>query len=752
MDTVRTNVEPRKYEKECAQEQYGPWSDAWKLFQGTISRFFLTEGSHYPSTKVKRGQINTQGPCHLLAEYGGASPVIIHQPVAAQGAGYQVIEDTHPHGGEHRPVVQSLEHTGTVLVIEGTARDLDRTDGDGEAGFTNAESMVDGQLECVPEHGSLSKSRYQAQLVAEAFQDGYYAEIQQRETQNSEFKASDSARAAHSRMQYITGAPTSTKKASEGAPSSGSSTANSQEAPTSGNQTFKNASASFSRKDFIKRTPKSEHQALRSAPVSDASTTDQQKAPTSGNRTFRSAPALDSSKPYATGALPSKYRVLERPPVSDLSALYPTGAPANEHQALYSSPASYLGKPNHKYRVLESPPVSNSSAQYLQRVPASRNKESDDYAKQERTAQLEQRAPASRNKASDDYAKQEQTAQPEQRALASRNTAKLGAAKQEKNGLFAEEGVQMKLLDAPSHIFYTRTKPPSFDGVMFPAFEQQFEAACRLCGSDEISKGDLLRCALRGPTKQLLTYCGANLWTYKQLMFALRTRYSELKSTTEVKNTLYSMDKKSGQSAYDFANEINCVVLQAKFTKEEQMAMTYTTFTGGLRTTPRQQRYVEKHDHQKTWMSAVDVAAEWERNKGPLDCTCALTRPSNLSTTIKDHQSINMSQTEKTTGTTTPNELIQLQELHEKNQTTVPEVYRKFQDQQQVQPTKDTLPNNSLLLLAKRQKKKQKRGRRGGRGRYGKPRRSSNESNTDPIMGADERSKTSATLWKEQDA
>ena len=162
----------------------------------------------------------------------------------------------------------------------------------------------------------------------------------------------------------------------------------------------------------------------------------------------------------------------------------------------------------------------------------------------------------------------------------------------------------------------TKVKPPSFDGTMFLAFEQQFEAACRCSGYDEAARVELLRCSLRGPARQLLLNTGADSWTYAQLMEALRTRHGKTRSKTEIRNALREMYKKPGQKALDFADEIDWVASQAEFTPKELTTATYEAFWHGLRTTPRQQKYVEKHDTTQTMKMAAEIAARWERTKG----------------------------------------------------------------------------------------------------------------------------------------
>ena len=167
----------------------------------------------------------------------------------------------------------------------------------------------------------------------------------------------------------------------------------------------------------------------------------------------------------------------------------------------------------------------------------------------------------------------------------------------------------------------TKVKPPSFDGTMFLAFEQQFEAACRCSGYDEAARVELLRCSLRGPARQLLLNTGADSWTYAQLMEALRTRHGKTRSKTEVRNALRAMYKKPGQKALDFADEIDWVASQAEFTPKELTTATYEAFWHGLRTTPRQQKYVEKHDTTQTLKMAAEIAARWERTKGTTEDT-----------------------------------------------------------------------------------------------------------------------------------
>ena len=162
----------------------------------------------------------------------------------------------------------------------------------------------------------------------------------------------------------------------------------------------------------------------------------------------------------------------------------------------------------------------------------------------------------------------------------------------------------------------TKVKPPSFDGTMFLAFEQQFEAACRCSGYDEAARVELLRCSLRGQARQLLLNSGADSWTYAQLMEALRTRHGKTRSKTEIRNALRGMYKKPGQKALDFADEVDFVASQAEFTPKELTTATYEAFWHGLRTTPRQQKYVEKHDTTQTLKMAAEIAARWERTKG----------------------------------------------------------------------------------------------------------------------------------------
>lgn len=162
----------------------------------------------------------------------------------------------------------------------------------------------------------------------------------------------------------------------------------------------------------------------------------------------------------------------------------------------------------------------------------------------------------------------------------------------------------------------TKVKPPSFDGTMFLAFEQQFEAACRCSGYNEAARVELLRCSLKGPARQLLLNTGAESWTYAQLMEALRTRHGKTRSKTEIRNALREMYKKPGQKALDFADEIDWVASQAEFTPKELTTATYEAFWHGLRTTPRQQKYVEKHDATQTMKVAAEIAARWERTKG----------------------------------------------------------------------------------------------------------------------------------------
>ena len=196
--------------------------------------------------------------------------------------------------------------------------------------------------------------------------------------------------------------------------------------------------------------------------------------------------------------------------------------------------------------------------------------------------------------------------------------AKVAAFEAESTGEETEEE-----LPAPAPVIQmrasgpsTKVKPPSFDGTMFLAFEQQFEAACRCSGYDEAARVELLRCSLRGDARQLLLNSGADSWTYAQLMEALRTRHGKTRSKTEVRNALREMYKKPGQKALDFADEVDFVASQAEFTPKELVIATCEAFWHGLRTTPRQQKYVEKHDTEQTLKTAAEIAARWERTKG----------------------------------------------------------------------------------------------------------------------------------------
>lgn len=184
-----------------------------------------------------------------------------------------------------------------------------------------------------------------------------------------------------------------------------------------------------------------------------------------------------------------------------------------------------------------------------------------------------------------------------------------------------EGGPVEPIIQVRASIPATRVRLPTFDGTMFLPFEQQFEAACRCSGYDNRARVELLRCSLKGIARQILTNSGADVWTYNQLMGALRTRYGKTRSATEIRNLLREMYKKPGQAALDFADEVDQMASQAEFTPVELQTITYQAFRGGLRTTPRQQKYVEKHDTARTLRTAAEAAALWERTKGTMEDT-----------------------------------------------------------------------------------------------------------------------------------
>jgi len=164
-----------------------------------------------------------------------------------------------------------------------------------------------------------------------------------------------------------------------------------------------------------------------------------------------------------------------------------------------------------------------------------------------------------------------------------------------------------------------RLKMPMFDGTFFLPFQQQFEAAARANGYDEIDKQDRLRLALKGKALTVLVGTGAGQWTYRQLMGQLEARYGKTKSATAVKNALLKLRKKIGQTAHMFADEVDGVAAQAMLPREEVQHLAYHAFTNGLQSVPAQQRYVENYNDAATLRGAADIAAEWERTEGPDD-------------------------------------------------------------------------------------------------------------------------------------
>ena len=173
--------------------------------------------------------------------------------------------------------------------------------------------------------------------------------------------------------------------------------------------------------------------------------------------------------------------------------------------------------------------------------------------------------------------------------------------------------------DGSEHIRKDRLKMPTFDGTFFLPFQQQFEAAARANGYDEIDKRDRLQLALKGKALTVLGGTGAEQWTYRQLMGQLEARHGKTKSATAVKNAVLKLRKKIGQTAHMFADEVDSVAAQAMLPRDEVQHLAYHAFTNGLQSVPAQQRYVENYNDKATLRGAADIAAEWERTEGQDD-------------------------------------------------------------------------------------------------------------------------------------
>ncbi len=164
-----------------------------------------------------------------------------------------------------------------------------------------------------------------------------------------------------------------------------------------------------------------------------------------------------------------------------------------------------------------------------------------------------------------------------------------------------------------------RNKAPTFDGTDWNAFILMFERASRRNRWTESERRDELCASLEGEPKKLLNTAGAENWSSHEVQEALEARYGQNKSVCVVKNELFEIKHKPGQSIYQYADIINTIAQTARMSEVERDAVAHTAFIQGLRDEPDLQRFVEIRTTSGDFGSAIRTAARYVREYGLIE-------------------------------------------------------------------------------------------------------------------------------------
>ena len=157
---------------------------------------------------------------------------------------------------------------------------------------------------------------------------------------------------------------------------------------------------------------------------------------------------------------------------------------------------------------------------------------------------------------------------------------------------------------------------PTFEGINWPAFKNQFEMVATAGEWTEEQKGITLHNVIRGKARNVLNDPDSINWSYQKLVQKLEMRHGRTKNHGDVFAELMQMYRKAGQTLASWNDEVVEVVNQGILTSGEQTHLKYMGFVYGLRYTKSMYNKVISSTGSHTINEAFDKAYDYELKHG----------------------------------------------------------------------------------------------------------------------------------------